>query len=404
LSRTILPLILFTSLLSNGCSDEDGNNGSSAEAGGLCGPANCAGCCQGNQCLKGDDNGACGTTGFPCVQCQQGEVCAQGQCITASGKCNPQNCATGCCQGDSCLPGDQKDSCGKGGQPCVACAASQKCEDQSCGCSADDCKGCCEGGICRSGLVDEACGKGGQPCQECGPGTACVLSECVSQSCNATNCNGCCSGAACKPGTDVTDCGQGGETCKACKAGETCSQATCVNASQCGPGSCNGCCMGSQCLSGQSASACGSGGQPCQSCSSGQICSSGACQLDPSSSWGIVITKADIDSSKSWDTLVYTEPDPYVTVTVGSTSGSTSVINNTYTPQWDEYLFSVPASEILKNGLSVEVYDDDVVTADQLMGACSVTVPESVLLAGGGVAKDCGTAGDVKELHFQFTN
>jgi Ca2+-dependent lipid-binding protein len=117
-----------------------------------------------------------------------------------------------------------------------------------------------------------------------------------------------------------------------------------------------------------------------------------------------VITKADIDSSKSWDTLVYTEPDPYVTVTVGSTSGSTSVINNTYTPQWDEYLFSVPASEILKNGLSVEVYDDDVVTADQLMGACSVTVPESVLLAGGGVAKDCGTAGDVKELHFQFTN
>jgi len=120
--------------------------------------------------------------------------------------------------------------------------------------------------------------------------------------------------------------------------------------------------------------------------------------------WGIVIEDADLDSSKSWDTLVYTAPDVFVKLTVGTLSGTTSTINDTYTPQWDEYVFSATASSILQNGLTVEIYDDDWPTSDELIGACSITVPETVLLAGAGYVSSCGSSGWVNKLSFKFTN
>lgn len=404
MTRSQLTVLLFLALAA-GCGDDSGGDGSvPLPDGGNCGPGACNGCCQGSQCLSGNDNSACGAVGLPCVQCQQNEVCIQGQCRQYSGKCNPSNCATGCCDGDSCLPGTTKEACGSGGIPCIACAASQTCDNQSCGCGPGTCNGCCEAGVCRSGTDPAACGSGGVTCKSCPTGDSCILGVCSSSSgCSAASCSGCCSGATCKTGDVDTDCGQGGQTCKACKTGESCQQGVCINSQQCSPTSCTGCCDGTQCLSGLSATACGSGGAPCKVCSSKELCQSGACALDPSALWGVVISDATIDSSKSWDTLVYTAPDPYVKVTVGAQSGTTSVINDTYTPSWDEYLFSASASDIVQGGMSVEVYDDDWPTSDQLMGACSITVPESVLISGSGVVNGCGSSGDVQDLSFQFT-
>jgi hypothetical protein len=372
--------------------------------GGVCSPLTCPGCCVGSVCRVGTENGACGAAGLPCVVCQQPEFCAQGQCIQSTGTCNPSNCPDGCCDGDACLPGTAKEACGTGGIPCISCAASQQCESQSCGCGPGSCNGCCENGVCRSGTDPTACGSGGAACTKCNPGDSCVLGSCSgSDDCNAQVCSGCCAGSVCQTGTSDTACGAGGQTCEACQSGESCQQGTCVNSAQCGPSSCPGCCSGSQCLSGTSDSACGSGGAPCKPCSSVQICSSGACTLDPSSSWGVIIVSAEIDSSQSWDSMVYTEPDPYVVVTVGSQSDKTTTQDDTYSPQWDEYLFDATASEILGSGLGVEIYDDDWPTSDQLIGNCQIAVPDSVLLAGAGYVSSCGSQGHVQSFSFKLT-
>ena len=39
-----------------------------------------------------------------------------------------------------------------------------------------------------------------------------------------------------------------------------------------------------------------------------------------------------------------------------------------------------------------------------LIGACTVSVSEEVLVGGAGVVNGCGSSGDVQELYFQFTN
>lgn len=402
--RALLLVIVLS--MAPSCGENEGSPVILPEAGSSCGPGRCNGCCEGDRCQAGTDNNACGGVGMPCVQCQTGEVCVQGQCLTTSGKCNPGNCPTGCCQGDNCLAGTDNAACGTGGIPCIACAASQTCENQSCGCGPSTCNGCCDGaGVCRSGTEPGACGTGGKACALCIGPDSCVLGSCTSSSCNASSCaTGCCSGSTCKAGTDTADCGQGGQTCKACNTGESCVQSVCVNTSQCGPGSCNGCCQGSQCLSGLSTTACGTGGDPCQICSSKALCTSGSCSLDPLSKWGIVMQDASIDTSKNWDTLVYTAPDPYVKVTVGTLSGTTTPINDTYTPKWDEYLFSATAASITGSGLSVEIYDDDWPTADELMGACNVTVSDTALMAGGGYISSCGADGNILKLSFKFTN
>jgi len=117
-----------------------------------------------------------------------------------------------------------------------------------------------------------------------------------------------------------------------------------------------------------------------------------------------VIVDATIDSSKSWDTAVYVEPDPYVEVTVGSSKGTTTVINNTYTPTWDEFLFSATAGTITQYGLSIIVYDDDVwPLSDEVIGSCTVTVSDSVLASGGGYVSSCGGSGYITKLSFKFT-
>jgi hypothetical protein len=327
-----------------------------------------------------------------------------GQCLAFNDKCNPGNCS-GCCQGSTCAAGAASDACGKGGLPCVACASSQKCEKGSCGCSPASCSGCCDSlGACRSGTDPGACGAGGQACKSCGTGSACVGGACKSNAgCSPATCKGCCATSGqCEAGTAIGACGKGGYSCMKCGAGESCQNGVCNNPTSCGPTSCSGCCQGSKCLSGASATACGDKGAPCQQCASLAVCTAGACKLSSSTVWGIIVVKAELDSSKSWDWLFYTEPDPYVEITVGSKSGKTTGKSNTYTPQWDEYLFSATAGEIAASKLAVKVLDSDPVGSETI-GSCLVEVPDDVLAYGYGVVSGCGSEGWVQKLELKFT-
>src|SRR5579862_2965345 len=47
------------------------------DAGAVCGPATCAGCCQGEVCLplEGEDAGACGAGGAACAVCAINQFC-----------------------------------------------------------------------------------------------------------------------------------------------------------------------------------------------------------------------------------------------------------------------------------------------------------------------------------------
>lgn len=391
-----------------GCGEDDEHNEGGitiTEAGGSCDPSSCIGCCMAGTCMAGNTINACGAAGLPCVQCQSGEACLQGQCVKSTGKCSASTCPSGCCLGDTCTAGNTATACGKGGAACASCAAGQKCDSQSCTCGTSGCSGCCDNGACRSGMDVTACGTGGGACVKCSTGESCVAGACAtSGTCSSTSCaSGCCAGSVCKSGKDLAACGQNGGTCKQCSTSETCSQGSCVNTSQCNSSNCTGCCSGTQCLSGTSASACGSGGTGCKTCGTNQTCESNACKLDPSSKWGIVVYSAEIDTSKTWDTLVYTAPDPYATLSVGGQTQSTTPKSDTYTPTWDEYMFTVSASSLSATGMVIGIYDDDTWPAsDQLIGGCKVTVSDSVLLAGSGYVTNCGSTGDVKKVTFKF--
>lgn len=175
---------------------------------------------------------------------------------------------------------------------------------------------------------------------------------------------------------------------------------TCVDSTLCGPDSCSGCCEGGTCKGGADSLACGSGGGPCQICAQVQMCQAGSCQLDPSSSWGVIFVGATIDQAKTWDsTPFFTSPDPFVEVSVGQQTGNTTSQNDTYAPQWDELVFTTTADALLTWGMDLKVFDDDWPTSDELMGSCAVTVTESLLKSGGG-STSCGA--DIASLDYKL--
>ena len=88
------------------------------------------------------------------------------------GGCNPFTCRTGCCTGDTCLPGTAPAQCGKGGLVCMNCAAmGYGCVSQGCNPAATcaGCDGCCKAGTCNPNgkTQDNACGHGGAVCVDC---------------------------------------------------------------------------------------------------------------------------------------------------------------------------------------------------------------------------------------------
>lgn len=132
-------------------------DGGGGPDGGFC-PDCPDGCCLSGFCTTPGFN-TCGTGGVACARCDIGtaDTClAQGVC--------------GCGTGPACT-WPQVDRCGAQGQcQCgtgAACGAGQRCVGGQCRCSPESCDGCCEGNLCRQGADKQACGRDGQACRRC---------------------------------------------------------------------------------------------------------------------------------------------------------------------------------------------------------------------------------------------
>lgn len=404
-----------------------------------CGPTNCTGCCTANQCFGGGDNNRCGTNGAPCVDCTEtSKSCdpQSGTCVTGPPPtCGPGTCASGCCQGNQCLPGNTNAACGTGGTACVDCTNIGKSCDQTTrlctspppACGPGNCTGCCQNNQCLPGAHDAACGLGGVQCVDCSAsGATCDAGSGTCQAsppptCDTSNCGGCCQGTQCMPGTGDGACGQGGVPCEDCtQVGGTCdSSGTCTTPPSCGPGNCNGCCQGTQCMPGTSPSECGSFGAPCTSCQVYESCYSGACQVDGTSKWQMQVIKASINQAKVWDSWLVGDskkPDPYFGVdwdtcsrySIDSPCSSTE--DNTYEPVWYHDLGTFTASKIM-GGWCAFVGDADGVASCSppfnTIALCSVKVYESDLQAGSKVLSSCMHPDDgvsyITNLEFTFS-
>lgn len=86
------------------------------------------------QCASGTALSACGAEGRSCVACQTVERCVSGNCIPIqpAPTCGPMTCG-GCCNGDECLSGNLDSACGSGGLFCVRCATTfERCQSSRC--------------------------------------------------------------------------------------------------------------------------------------------------------------------------------------------------------------------------------------------------------------------------------
>jgi len=373
---------------------------------GACTGANCKGCCSGSKCHPGTGDQFCGKGGQGCKACNNLQKCMAGVC-KAYDQCSTKNCA-GCCSGAKCQPGNLFHLCGKGGQQCKACQTGQACNQGVCDippaqCTPANCSGCCDGNKCQPGTTFTHCGYGGSKCKQCPGGQQCNKGTCGTPppTCTPANCSGCCSGGTCNPGTTFGFCGKNGQQCKACQSGEQCQNGACVVPTPtCGPGNCTGCCQGTTCKTGSSTSACGLAGASCKACAKYELCSSGSCSLDMYSKWSITLSYANLLTSKSWD--MGGKPDPYVLVTLGSQTKTTTIKKDTYYPTWNEYVFTATANAILTMKMKALVKDSDV-TWDQDIGTCYVSVSKSNLLSGYKTSYSCDVNGYISTLKFKYT-
>lgn len=279
----------------------------------------------------------------------------------------------GCLFGSAgnCVAGTEDLACGSGGEVCKECGEDEFCSDQG-QCETkpcpEICEGCCYDGECQPGVKDFACGTGGQRCGTCPEDKHCTpQGECVACP------DGCWTKKGeCREGTSEDACGGGGGDCTTCADGETCKEGTCVEPTgdTCGQ-SCVGCCAGDQCKKGANVQACGSDGEACQTCPKGFECSAtGDCTVSDGSRWDVVAVEATIiESTVDPDTT--SAPDPYLKMTVGDSSGKTSVVNNVYRVQWNEVVVETVAARALKGSATYTLWDDDWTGKDKIVSDCS---------------------------------
>jgi hypothetical protein len=89
------------------------------------------GCCSEGTCLSGNSASACGSFGLVCQTCVDGFTCdpAARTCVDEQSTCGPANCS-GCCDGNLCVPGTLDTACGVEGFECVDCVtAGAVCND-----------------------------------------------------------------------------------------------------------------------------------------------------------------------------------------------------------------------------------------------------------------------------------
>lgn len=295
-----------------------------------CDPADCPGCCDGDACLAGTADGACGSGGLACLPCPPREACQDGRCAG----CGVANCAAGCCSGPFCVVpsgvacgidgqacracGDAGDGCADGACTCgggAPCGDGQRCVEGACRCDAASCPdGCCDGDACLASAWGH-CGLGGVACDPCAAADRCVDGACrcgeddpcaagqrcvfASCACDGISCaGGCCDGTTCVLPATAEACGRNGWACEACDpvladgcvegacgcgpedacvAGQRCAEGACV----CDRESCpDGCCRNGGCVAPARFDACGAAGAECGFCDSvlADACADGACR------------------------------------------------------------------------------------------------------------------------------
>ncbi len=214
-----------------------------------CGPANCDGCCDvDGRCRFGSESDACGGGGHACDNCAvDGRGCRDGRCQgDPPARCGPENCG-GCCDGDTCVGGTSNLACGANGQACQRCqSAGRICTQPGnyCAyvpsCTSATCPtGCCgDDGVCRPGRSNDACGRQGRACDDCGAsGESCAPQGfCYSgPECGPGNCAGCCTATGeCRGGSRNVQCGEFGRLCDNCTPkGEACQDRVCSSGEIC---------------------------------------------------------------------------------------------------------------------------------------------------------------------------
>jgi hypothetical protein len=216
--------------------------------------------------------------GAVCVAAAPGSlVCPTGGNFCAAPCCTPQSCPNGCCGGiTGCLPGNEFEACGTGGEICVLCVPGQVCQNGRC--VEFDCEPNC---TCGAPMVRDFCQEG-EPNVQCGGGfpdpcfcTASLTDQPIcagkfqnppSNCTSDAQCQGFAPGAVCVPAAPAgSECPTAGNFCAApCCTPETCP---------------NGCCSGGICVPGNTAEACGTGGDQCAPCPGPcRRCENGVCQ------------------------------------------------------------------------------------------------------------------------------
>lgn len=136
-------------------------------------------CCEGSCKDTDTDEDNCGGCAPPngdgdiCVE--PGELCVEGVCV-----CNAESCPTGCCSNGPGNPGvcqtSSDTTCGTQGEICVDCPDGNVCVNGNCVCTAASCPdGCCSNGPGNAGTCqtsgNDTCGINGVQCVDCPIGT-----------------------------------------------------------------------------------------------------------------------------------------------------------------------------------------------------------------------------------------
>lgn len=193
-------------------------------------PCDGEGCCDGDVCVNGESNTACGTDGETCITCSGTGVTCGGGGQTGVCGCTPAtacpgdlNCGTiddGCGGMVSCGACTGFDTCGGGtpSQPNVCGCTAKTCAQlgTSCGMAADGCGGQIDCGSCSGANpicvsnVCTTCSSSAQ-CQTAGLGNLCCAGQCLS--------GACCDNSGCSGTTPICN---GAHACVACTADSQC--------------------------------------------------------------------------------------------------------------------------------------------------------------------------------------
>ena len=323
-----------------------------------------------------------------------------------------QGCVRQTDEGELCLPGTFDEACGRAGAVCETCGEGEGCDEGTCvdlpGCDPDNCDGCCdENDQCRTGTSLSACGNSGFECQRCTNGSTCEEGQCIIP-CGPESCGGCCDNGICTEfaNTNVA-CGRNGESCQQCGDNQQCDEGRCIDLT-CAD-TCDGCCSDSTCLSGTSSTDCGFNGSACVDCGPGRLCNDGSCVLDPRSRWNLVIIEAQLSETNpngdSWDAFGG-QPDPYLmaeaTNFVEEFEGRTTTLDTQTNPFWLENVLTNVPADALTNNLTLTVFDDDAFPFDDtIMAVCNTRIDEE-LFTGERLPVTCRAGQDTTEATISF--